>query len=150
MINEKRAYYFRCQYQAGDLTISDVVEQEEYISLAKMMLSLCMLARKVGQEVDAKTGGRVALEVIYRFKDMIKNMQQDTVGNGGSKSYYLDPKSKHKANRSERLDIEFYGVGGKDDGKIKDISKFISYFKKLILEKPKPAKKKKRQNFKKN
>jgi len=87
-------------------------------------------------QVDKKTGGRAALAVVTRFKKMVLNMQNDTKGLGASKSKYLDHKSKHKSNRSERLDVEFYGFGGKDDGKIEDVSKFLTYFRKLILEKP--------------
>lgn len=142
MAKEQRNYYFRCQYQVSDkLTISEVVEQEGYISIAQMMLALCLLVRKVSLQVDKKTGGRAALAVVNRFKNMVLNIQQDTKGTGASKSDYLDHKSKHKANRSERLDVEFYGFGGKDDGKIEDISKFLTYFRKLLLEKPSPAKK---------
>lgn len=144
MSEPKRKYYFRCQYQADTLTISEVAEEDQYISIVKMMLTLCLLVRKVSQQVDQKTGGRVALAVVNKFKDMVKNMEQDTNGNGGSKSYMLDPKSKHKANRSERLDVEFYGVGGKDDGKIADASKFLQYFKQLVLNKPKGTKKEKK------
>src|SRR6185312_12710724 len=113
MPENKREYFFQCQYQVGkEVLASSTVKDESYITAAKMMEALCSLAIKVKNIVDPKTGGRVALEVVHILKDLIYNVSQDRRGKGESKSYYMDIKSKHKANRSERVDVIFYGVGG--------------------------------------
>jgi hypothetical protein len=136
MPENKREFFFQCQYQVGkEVLASTTVKHQSYISVAKMMEALCALAINVKDAVDAKTGGRLALEVVHILKDLIYNVSQDRQGKGESKSYYMDIKSKHKANRSERVDVIFYGIGGKDDGKIEDISRFIHYFKKANFKK---------------
>jgi hypothetical protein len=136
MPENKREYFFQCQYQVGtEVLASTTVKDESYISAAKMMEALCGLAIMVKDVVDSKTGGRVAPEVVHILKDLIYNVGQDRRGKGESKSYYMDRKSKHKANRSERVDVIFYGIGGKDDKKIDDVTRFIYYFKNANFKK---------------
>lgn len=132
---DKREYFFQCQYQVGkEVLASTIVKDAEYISVAQMMTALARLAIKVKDQVDPKTDGRVALEVDHIIKDLIGSVNYDKQGNAGSKSYYMDRASKNKANRSERVDVIFYGRGGKDDGKIEDVSRFIHYFRNAYFQ----------------
>lgn len=129
-----RQIYFRCQYQIGGNTESEVVVDTEYISARMMTLALVKLAVKVKNNINYKTGGKVAMMVLYIINDLIKNVHMDQQGTGGSKSYYLDRKSKYKDKRTERVDVEFYGIGGRDKEEDEKFTRFVGYWKKLILK----------------
>jgi hypothetical protein len=131
----KREYFFQCQYQVGkEVQVSTIVKDAEYSSVAQIMTALARLAIKVKDQVDPKTGGRVALEVVHIIKDLIGSVNYDKQGNARSKSYYMGRGSKHKANCSEYVDVIFYGSGGKDDQKIEDVSRFIHYFRNAYFQ----------------
>lgn len=132
----KREFFFQCQYQVGkEVLASTIVNDTENITIAKMMEALCRLALKVKADVDLKSGERVALEVVHIIKDLINNVDYERKGNAASHSYYMDRNSKHKSNRSERVDVIFYGTGGKDDEQIEDLSRFIHYFRQSNFKK---------------
>lgn len=143
MTSIEREYYFRCQYQAGKLCISTIRTSNQFISAKDMLTCLAELSVKVRNEVDATTGGRVALQVLNIFKDIIKNTDYERFGTGGSVSRYLDPKSKYKENRTERVDVEFFGKGGRDDYSNPQISRFIHLWKKTKFKKSRNRKNKK-------
>lgn len=107
---------FRCQYQKGVICVSEAFESKNSISSAQILILLARLAIKVGKQVDAKTGGRVALKVLSVHEFIIKSIHgNDNKGNGPMKSYYLNDKSRDKIKNSERIDLEFYGVYGLSD-----------------------------------
>jgi hypothetical protein len=125
---QKRDYYFRCQYQKEDVCISVVIRDNEHISAERILISLAKLAVKVRREVNFKTACRVALQVLKIHEQFIESVQFNKLGNGNSKSYYLNKQSKNQNNKSERIDLEFYGNYGqlKD---FNDISKYIKYYR---------------------
>ena len=130
MAKAKRDNYFRCQYQKGNICVSEVLKSKEKISTPEILLTLCKLAVKVQNEVDPKVGSRVALEVLKIHEDFIQSIQYLKVGTGASKSHYLDLSSKDKTDRTERVDLEFYGEYGLDK-KEHCLSRYIKLYRKM-------------------
>lgn len=128
MVKAKRDNYFRCQYQKGKTCESVVVSHEEPISAPEILAALCELAIKVKDNVSPGTGERVALEVLSIHEHFIKTIKYLKVGTGGSQSYPLDRKSKKRDNRTERVDLEFFGEYGIDK-KSHPISKYIELYR---------------------
>lgn len=108
---------FRCQYQKGEkVCVSECIESQYPISSAEILRALAALAIKVKGMYGKEKGGKVALQVLKIHEYVIKNIHKSKcVGTGASKSYYLDKRNKNKTNRSERVDIEFYGEYGAED-----------------------------------
>ncbi|MEY8687939.1 hypothetical protein AB9N12_18100 [Bacteroides sp. AN502(2024)] len=108
---------FRCQYQKGQSDyVSELVESKRPISSAQIIVALASLALKVRDKFGKKKGGKVALQVLRIHEYIIKNIHNTMgSGTGASKSYYLDKRNKNKQNRTERIDIEFYGEYGFED-----------------------------------
>ena len=107
---------FRCQYQKGEkICISECIESVNPISSAEVLLSLASLAVKVKEMYGKKKGRKVALQVLKIHENIIRNNSNKCIGTGTSKSYYLDKRNKNKTNRSERVDVEFYGEYGSVD-----------------------------------
>lgn len=123
---------FRCQYQKGEkICISECIESVNPISSAEVLLSLASLAVRVKNEYGKKKGGKVALQVLKIHEHVIKNIHSTkSVGTGASKSYYLDKRNKNKTNRSERIDIEFYGEYGKVDKNHK-LTEYINKYRRM-------------------
>lgn len=118
---------FRCQYQKGTTYVSETCDNEEPISSSQILISLAILAKKVKDKVDWKTGGRVALQVLKIHEYIIKNLHNcNNVSNGPFKSFYLNKKSKK--DKDERIDIEFYGSYGKADNTSR-INKYITLYR---------------------
>lgn len=130
MICTKRDNYFRCQYQKSKVCESVVVSHKEPISAPEILTALCELAVKVKNNVDLDTGKRVALEVLKIHEYFIKTVKSLKIGIGTSKSYYLNKKSKNKADRTERIDLEFYGEYGVDI-KCHPISRYIELYRNM-------------------
>ena len=128
MANAKRDNYFRCQYQKGETCESVVVSHKEPISAPEILTALCELAIKVKDNVSPGTGGRVALEVLNIHEYFIETIKLLKIGTGASKSYYLDKKSKNRTNRTERVDLEFYGEYGTDK-ESHPVSKYIELYR---------------------
>ncbi len=128
MICTKRDNYFRCQYQKGEVCESVVVSHKEPICAPEILVALCELAIKVKDNVDSETGKRVALEVLKIHEYFIKTVESLKIGTGASKSYYLNKKSKDKTDRTERIDLEFYGEYGIDK-ESHPISKYIKLYR---------------------
>lgn len=124
----QRDNYFRCQYQKGKLCESIVISHSQPISAPEILTALCKLAIKVKENVTSKTGGKVALEVLKIHQSFIKDIENIRTGSGASKSYYLNKSGKTKNDKSERIDLEFYGEYGIDD-KLHPISKYIKYYR---------------------
>ena len=109
----KKSNRFRCQYQMGKICISETFESESPISSAQIIITLANLAVKVNHELNEEVGGRVALHVLIIHEFIMKNVHGHyCIGNGESKSYYLDKTSKNKSFNSERVDVEFRGIYG--------------------------------------
>lgn len=121
---------FRCQYQKGNICISETFESEKSISSAQILFSLAKLAISVGKEVGSKTGGLVALKVLKIHEFVIKSIHgNDNVGNGPMKSYYLNKKCRDKISNSERIDLEFYGKFGVSD-ESNPLTRYIKIYRK--------------------
>lgn len=112
---EMEENFFRCQYQKGKICLSETIRHKQPITAPEILIALCKLAIQVKEKINEKKGGRVALQVLAIHEQFIKTINYSKIGNGASKSYYLDHKSKKKNNRSERIDLEFIGVYGLDD-----------------------------------
>jgi len=123
---------FRCQYQKGEnVYVSECVESVNPITSAQIILALAALAVKVKVVFGKKKGGKVALQVLKIHEHVIRNIHNTKcVGSGVSKSYYLDKRNKNKINRSERIDIEFYGRFGSED-KYHILTEFINRYRKM-------------------
>lgn len=130
MNDNKREYYFRCQYQKGKTCVPVVKTSKEAISAPEILTALCELAIKVKDEINPETGKKVALEVLSIHEHFIKTIRYLKVGTGASKSYSLDRKSKKRNNRTERVDLEFYGEYGIDDEN-HPISKYIELYRQM-------------------
>ena len=63
---------FRCQYQRGKTYVSETCENQEPITSSQILISLAILVNKVKNEVDWKTGGKVALQVLKIHEFVIK------------------------------------------------------------------------------
>lgn len=122
--------YFRCQYQKGKICLSEKIRHQQPITAPEILIALCKLAIQVKEKINEKKGGKVALKVLSIHEKFIKTITHSKLGNGASKSYYLDHKSKKKNNRSERIDLEFIGQYGVDDPK-HIISQYIHNYRDL-------------------
>ncbi len=106
-----RNNWFRCQYQKGDIYKSITLNSDNPISTPDILVTLCKLALKVRDEIDYKTGKRVALEVLKIHEKFIKSIEYSKSRNGASKSYVIN-KSRKKGVKVERIDLEFFGEYG--------------------------------------
>lgn len=107
---------FRCQYQKGNVCISEVFEDEAPISSTAILITLAKLAVSVTSIQGRKKGGKVALQILRIHEYVMKNLHgKANCGNGESKSFYIDKRNKNKIGRSERIDLEFYGEYGRED-----------------------------------
>lgn len=108
---EVKKSFFRCQYQKGDdICVSTLVKVEsgEYIPFRKMMLAILDLVMKVKAEIGLDVAKKLALIGLKVIFELLNNVDNNTITNRGSKSYYLNPvKAKNKKDASERFDVEF-------------------------------------------
>ena len=125
--NSKR-HYFRCQYQLGNIIEeSEKVEGEGYLGIEQMILVLLKLVMKVKNNHGEKAGGKVAIQVLRFIFKLLHNVEMDWVDDGKSKSKYLNQKqAKNKTAASERFDVEFLGIGGRDKLTNEALLQFIS------------------------
>lgn len=122
---------FRCQYQKGKICVSEPFESENPISSAQILISLAKLAIKVGNKVNIKTGRKVALKVLKIQEFVIKCIHDNNnIGDGPINSYYLNHTGKNKIDKSERIDLEFYGSYGESD-KTSNINRYITLYKEI-------------------
>ena len=122
---------FRCQYQKGDICVTEHFESEAPISSSQIIFSLAKLAIKVQKEVGVKTALKVALKVLGIHEYVMKNIHgKNNVGNGPVKSFYLNNGSKNKIERSERIDIECYGSFGVSDNS-NELNRYIQIYRKF-------------------
>ena len=131
---KENRYYFRCQYQIGEEVISEAIEGDGYLSVSQMVITILKLVEKVAEEKGKIVGGKVALEGLRKIRQLGLNSNTDWQDNGSSKTRYLKGRKKAKKakDRTERFDIEFSGLGGRDTKDNVIISGFIDYFKKRI------------------
>jgi hypothetical protein len=135
MADQKREPQFKVEYQVGKETLKSItVTHAEYISVDYMIQATLMLVRDVRCEIDEDTGGRVALAALKLIRRLANSSDNDITGHGDVYREKLDYKSKHKANRSERVDMVLYGKGGQDKGYNKVISRMIA-----LMRKSRPA-----------
>lgn len=127
----KRNFYFRCQYQRGEICVSEIIEDQDHISVENIFIALARLAVKVSREVDRKTGEKVALQVLKIHEFFMKSVEDNKYGTGSSKSHYINEKSKNKKNSSERVDIECFGEYGLIKNTFPMISKYIEFYRKM-------------------
>ena len=91
---------------------------------------------KVKREAGSELGGKMALEGLRFIFKLCHNVEMDWSGTGASKSKYIAlNKAKDKKDRSERFDVEFLGLGGRDDLSNTAITGFIRAYKQMIREK---------------
>lgn len=113
----KKKNRFRCQYQKGDeICESEPLESDSPITYEQVLVALASLAVKIGYLYGDKPGGEVALKVLEIHERVILDMYPNQhCGDGKSKSYYFNLQDKNKIERSERVDIQFWGEfeGGK-------------------------------------
>lgn len=122
---------FRCQYQKGKTCISESFESEHPITSTQILTSLAKLAIKVGKEVNLKTGGKVSLKVLKIQEYVIRCIHNNNnIGYGPINSFYLNHTGKNKIDKSERIDLEFYGSYGEAD-KISIINRYITKYKEI-------------------
>jgi hypothetical protein len=120
---------FRCQYQKGKLCVSDSIEDENPITSTQILSSLARLAIKVKDEVNWKTGCKVALKVLMIHEFVMKNIHGNNIlGNGQINTYLLGKTNKKKMERSERIDLECYGSFGASDNSSK-LNKYILMYR---------------------
>jgi len=135
MANAKREPQFKVEYQVGDETLLSVnVQHPMYISIDYMIKAILMLVRDIRCEIDEETGSRVALAALKLIQKLAHSSDTEIHGQGHILREKLDRKSKHKANRSERVDVVLYGFGGKDKGHNKVITRMIE-----LMRKTRPA-----------
>ncbi len=134
--NSKR-HYFRCQYQLGNIIEeSEKVEGEGYLGIEQMILVLLKLVMKVKNNHGEKAGGKVAIQVLRFIFKLLHNVEMDWVDDGKSKSKYLNQKqAKNKTAASERFDVEFLGIGGRDKLTNEAITRLIAVYKQMVREK---------------
>lgn len=134
--NSKR-HYFRCQYQLGNIIEeSEKVEGEGYLGIEQMILVLLKLVMKVKNNHGEKAGGKVAIQVLRFIFKLLHNVEIDWVDDGKSKSKYLNQKqAKNKTAASERFDVEFLGIGGRDKLTNEAITRLIAVYKQMVREK---------------
>ena len=134
--NSKR-HYFRCQYQLGNIIEeSEKVEGEGYLGIEQMILVLLTLVMKVKNNHGEKAGGKVAIQVLRFIFKLLHNVEMDWVDDGKSKSKYLNQKqAKNKTAASERFDVEFLGIGGRDKLTNEAITRLIAVYKQMVREK---------------
>lgn len=133
--NSKR-HYFRCQYQLGNIIDeSEKVEGEGYLGIEKMIPVLLKLVMKVKNNHGNEAGGKVALKALRFIFQLLHNVDMDWEDTGKSKSKYLNIKqAKNKTAASERFDVEFLGIGGRDKLTNEAITRLIAVYKKMIRE----------------
>lgn len=149
MPEQKREPQFKVEYQVGSETLLSVtVSHPQYISIDYMITAILMLVDDVKKNIDNDTAGRVALAAIKLILKLARGSDKELHGQGDIMREKLDAKSKHKANRSERVDVLLYGMGGKDKGYNKTISRMIFLLKKtsFIINKTKKKGIMKRRN----
>lgn len=110
-IMKVKQHRFRCQYQKGkDVCISDPIESDIPITYEQILYSLASLAVKVQGKYGDELGGQVALKVLEIHEHIILDMYKYQYrGNGESKSYYFKLENKNKIERTERVDVQFWG-----------------------------------------
>ncbi len=88
---------------------------------------------KIRDELGSELGGKAALAGLKIICQLCANSDNDRVGTGNSKSFRINlQQGKNTEERSERIDIEFAGIGGRDDLSNEVITKFIKAYKKII------------------
>ncbi len=133
---ESNRFYFLIQYQKGDIIISENINGNGYLPISLMIDTILKFVVKVKSEQGIEIGGKVALKGLRLIFLLCSRSNLDWVGNGESVSKYLNLKqSKDKVERSERFDIEFMGIGGRDDLSNKVITQFITIYKQMIRNK---------------
>lgn len=133
--NSKR-HFFRCQYQLGNIIDeSEKVEGEGYLGIEQMIIVLLKLVMKVKNKHGEKAGGKVALQVLKFIFRLLHNVETDWIDTGKSNSKYLNLKqAKNKIAASERFDVEFMGIGGRDQLTNEVITHLIATYKKMVRE----------------
>jgi hypothetical protein len=130
--NEDR-YYFRVQYQKGNFEISESISGCGYLSISKMIMTILTFVMKVKNEVGVEQGGKMALKGLEYIFKLCHNVDMDRKGTGASESTYISLNSaKDRTDRSERFDVEFLGLGGRDDLSNDVITRFIKCYKQII------------------
>lgn len=133
--NSKR-HYFRCQYQLENIIDeSEKVEGKGYLGIEQMILVLLKLVMKVKDNYGDKAGGKVAIQVLKFIFKLLRNAETDWEDTGKSKSKYLNLKqAKSKTAASERFDVEFMGIGGRDKLTNEAITRLIEVYKQMVRE----------------
>lgn len=124
-----RKNWFRCQYQKGEVYKSITLNSDKPISTPEILVTLCKLALKVRDEINYKTGKKVALEVLKIHEKFIKSIEHSKAGNGSSKSYIIN-KSRKKGAKVERIDLEFFGEYGIMSNK-HPLANYITLYRKM-------------------
>lgn len=133
---EEQRHYFRLQYHKGEYLISENVEGRGYLPIRKMIEITLRFVIKVKNEVGEEIGGKVALQGLKLICKLCTQVEMDWIGNGQSVSHFLDlNNAKNSVDRSERFDVEFLGIGGRDDKQCEEISKFIKAYKEIVRRK---------------
>lgn len=128
-------HFFRCQYQLGDIDESEKIEGEGYLGIEQMIIVLLKLVMKVKDKHGEKAGGKVALQVLKFIFRLLHNVETDWIDTGKSKSKYLNlNQAKNKIAASERFDVEFMGIGGRDQLTNEVITHLIATYKKMVRE----------------
>lgn len=127
---KEKKFRFRCQYQKGDTCLSEKVNSHTPISAAEIILCLSTLAVKVKNEKSSELGDKVALKVLKIIEDNIIMVKNKKKGYGKSKSYYFNPTAKRKDDKSERVDLEFRGDYGLNDGSTK-LTTYIKMYRQM-------------------
>lgn len=132
---EKR-FYFRLQYQKGkDIITAEVIEGKGYLPISKMMETILAFVMKVIKERGGDVGGKIALQGLKLIFRLFNQVETDWNGDGQSVSHKLNFKTaKDKEGRSERFDVEFLGIGGRDDESNELISKLIQTYKEMVRD----------------
>lgn len=133
MAKKEDRYYFKVQYQKGKYEISESIDGVGYLSIGKMIETILTFVMKVKKEAGDELGGKMALEGLRFIFKLCHNVDIDWSETGASKSKYVARKSaKNQNGRSERFDVEFLGLGGRDDLSNDAITGFINAYKKRI------------------
>ena len=115
-MSKERKIGFVVNFKKKDICISEIFESDLPISSEQIIVKLAQLAVDVKKRYGKKKGGKVALQVLKIHEHIIRDVyKKGCIGNGPIHSYYLDKRNKNKSERSERVDLEFYGEYGSSD-----------------------------------
>lgn len=131
--NNSNRYYFLIQYQKGSLIVSESIGGNGYLPISLMIETILKFVVKVRDELGNQLGGEVALKGLNLIFHLCNNSNLDWIGDGKSLSKYMNHKQgKSTQSRSERFDIQFQGIGGRDDESNEVITRFLEIYKNII------------------